>query len=265
MKNLINFFILFILFTLLSSHEFWLDPNKFIYERGEKINVRFFVGENFDGENWKGNNEKTQSLKLYYGGVSDDLSKYISKEKGDSLEITMLDEGINVIAFNSTNTFIKLEADKFNEYLQEDGLTETLEYRKQNNEMDSVGREWYQRCAKTIFQVGNENDKTFSVNTNLPLEIIPLSNPYLVKKNDSLSVKVIFQNYPLANYHVKIWHRENDSTIKAGMLTDENGEIKFPVLPSGKWMLSLVKMVRLQNDAKADWQSYWGSFTWGYK
>ena len=30
------------------------------------------------------------------------------------------------------------------------------------------------------------------------------------------------------------------------------------------WMVSLVKMVPNKADDKADWQSYWGSFTWGY-
>jgi hypothetical protein len=29
-------------------------------------------------------------------------------------------------------------------------------------------------------------------------------------------------------------------------------------------MVSCVKMVRLQNDPQAEWQSYWGSLTWGY-
>src|SRR5678809_977979 len=78
MKRLIYFFTLFTFFTLLSSHEFWLYPHKFIYKRAEKINIRFWVGENFDGGNWTGNNERINSLKLYYGGVSDDLSPVVT-------------------------------------------------------------------------------------------------------------------------------------------------------------------------------------------
>jgi len=265
MKKIKFLFVLLGLSTLFSSHEFWLNPDKFIYNRGEKINIRFFVGENFDGENWNGNNEKIQSLKLYYGGVSDDLSKNINEEKGDSIELTMLDEGTNLVAFNSTNSFIELEATKFNEYLQEDGLYNTIEYRKQNNETDSLGKEFYQRCAKTLIQVGNIKDKTFSVNTDLPVDIIPITNPYTLKNEDSLTVKILFRNFPLANALVKIWHRENDKTEKSGLVSNENGEIKFPVTISGKWMLSVVKMERLENDTQAQWQSYWGSLTWGYQ
>lgn len=265
MKRFIYLAVLFVFFTLLSSHEFWLNPEKFIYTRGEKINIRFLVGENFDGENWKGNNEKIQSLKLYYGGVSDDLSGTISEEKGDSIELTMLDEGTNLVAFNSTNSYIELDAAKFNEYLQEDGLYNAIEYRKQNNETDSLGKEYYQRCAKTLIQVGHVIDKTFSASTGLPVDIIPITNPYSLKNKDSLAVKILFLNAPLINARVKIWHRENNKTEKTEQLSNENGEIKFPVAVSGKWMVSIVKMERLENNTKAQWQSYWGSLTWGYE
>jgi hypothetical protein len=30
-------------------------------------------------------------------------------------------------------------------------------------------------------------------------------------------------------------------------------------------MISTVKMERLENDPRANWQSYWGSCTWGYQ
>ena len=44
-----------------------------------------------------------------------------------------------------------------------------------------------------------------------------------------------------------------------------NGEIVFRVTTKGKWMISTVKMERLIDNPVADWQSYWGSLTWGYE
>jgi hypothetical protein len=67
------------------------------------------VGENFDGENWQGNNGRIKSLKLYYDGVNDDLTPVVTEEEGDSIEYFMIDEGTNLIAFNSNNSFINLE------------------------------------------------------------------------------------------------------------------------------------------------------------
>jgi CRISPR/Cas system CMR-associated protein Cmr3 (group 5 of RAMP superfamily) len=82
------------------------------------------VGENFKGENWSGNKDKVQQLFHYTpsDNVVDVSSKLSSASKGDSLQLPLQEEGTHMVVFNSTNSFISLEADKFNEYLKEDGL-----------------------------------------------------------------------------------------------------------------------------------------------
>ena len=260
---LVIFLLTFI--SSLSAHEFWLNPGKFIYKRTEKVNIRFLVGENFEGENWKGNNERIKFLKIYFGGVSDDYSPFITEAEGDSIEYVMLDEGTNLIAFNSNNSFIDLEPGKFNEYLEEDGLLNALEYREQNNEMGCNGREFYQRCAKTLLQVGDAKDQTYGIATSIPVDIIPSSNPYQLKNKDLLRVKIYYKGSPISNALVKVWHRKKNDTKKIELRSDANGEIVFPVTLSGKWMISTVKMERLFDNPVADWQSYWGSLTWGYE
>jgi uncharacterized GH25 family protein len=56
-----------------------------------------------------------------------------------------------------------------------------------------------------------------------------------------------------------------NKTTKKDLKTNSQGEIAFPVNTSGKWMISMVKMERLFDNPVADWQSYWGSLTWGYE
>ena len=265
MKKLLLIFSLLTFISSLSAHEFWLDPDKFIYKRTEKINIRFWVGENFDGGNWQGNDGRIKSLKLYYGGVSDDLTRVVTEEEGDSIEYFMIDEGTNLIAFNSNNSFIELDPGKFNEYLEEDGLSDALEYRKKNNEMGCNGREFYQRCAKTLLQVGEVKDQTFGIITLMPIDIIPFSNPYQLKNKERLRVKIYYKGSPLPNTLVKTWHRVKNKTEKKDLKTDSKGEIVFPVNTTGKWMISTVKMERLIDNPICDWQSYWGSLTWGYE
>lgn len=265
MKIFLRFISILAVYVLLCSHEFWLSPDKYIYQRTEAINIRFLVGENFEGDNWNGNNSRIQTLTFYYGGVRDDLSEYLSENNGDSLQLTMVDEGTAMIAFNSNNSFIELESGKFNAYLEEDGLNDAIAYRNQHHQTDSTGYEYYQRCAKAIIQVGKTRDNTYKATTGMPVDIIPQYNPYSLNNEDSIRVKILFEKNPLQNALVKVWHRQNDTTIKKEMLTDENGEIVFPVITSGRWMVSTVKMIRLENDSRADWQSYWGSLTWGYE
>lgn len=250
--------------SFLAAHEFWLQPEKFICKRGETINIRFKVGENFKGDNWLGNSTRINSLRLYLKNSRDDLSEQLSKETGDSLQIAMFDEGTAMVTFNSNNAFIKMEAPKFNEYLKEDGLNNAIDDRKKNHETNSGGRELYQRSVKTLIQVGTKTNNCFKQATDLPLDIIPQSNPYQLKNNQLLVAKVLFNKKPLINYDIRIWHRIRDTTLQQHLKTNQKGEIKFNVNTNGKWMVSSVKMTKLTGNTKADWQSYWGSLTWGY-
>ena len=264
MKKIVTLFLLFC-FISISAHEFWLQPDKFIYKKGEKASIRFRVGENFEGDNWSGNRAKINFLTLQTNTGKTDLASSISENKGDSLQLVLQQEGTAMVTYNGLNSYIELEASKFNTYLEEDGLREAIEYRQQHHETDSMGRESYQRSVKTILQVGQKYDSLFKQPSSLPLDIIPLKHPHLTRDGQKISFRILFNKNPLADQLVKIWYRENDKTLKEELLTDQDGIISFRLKKSGSWMVSTVKMLRLENDPKAQWQSYWGSCTWGYQ
>jgi uncharacterized GH25 family protein len=98
----------------------------------------------------------------------------------------------------------------------------------------------------------------------LPLDIIPLSHPYIVAAKQSMKMKVLFNKQPLANQKIHVWHKLPEGVTDSTYTSNENGEITFTVSPKGEWMVSCVNMVRLEKDSKAQWQSYWSSCTWGY-
>lgn len=264
MKQTSLLLLLFLLLGAVAAHEFWLEPQRFIVSAGEEINIRFRVGERFEGENWSGNRERVQQLKLYYAEVTDDLSGQLSADPGDSLQFTFFEEGTAMVCFQSTNSFIELESAKFNEYLQEDGLTNALQYRKEQNETDSSGREYYQRSVKTLVQVGHMKTSVCQKRTTLPFDLVPLSNPYSISKPDTLAVRIFFQNEPVTALKVRLWKKLAGQVRTTDLLTDTTGTIRFAVEPEGEWMVSAVRMQRLEADPVAQWQSYWGSLTWGY-
>lgn len=264
MRKIIPILIILLLVEPILAHEFWLQPEHFIYKPGQTINIRFRVGEDFDGSNWGGNHEKINSLQLWLDDIKDDIAGEVSNEKGDSLQLSIYDEGTPMITFNSTSSFIELDSAKFNAYLMEDGLITAIDYRNTHHETDSAGREFYQRSVKTLLQVG---DKKSNVNmaTGLPLDIIPLQHPYALKDNDSLGFRVLFNNKPLVAQLVNVWHRLNGKTTRQTLKTDNRGRLAFQLITEGKWMVSAVNMVHLNNTPKTSWQSYWGSCTWGYE
>lgn len=256
---------------MLSGHEFWLQPGKYFYNIREIADISFRVGENFTGENWSGNRDKIKMLThVLPNGSSVDLSSRLSSTKGDSLKLPLQQEGTHMILFNSTNSFIDLEPEKFKAYLEEDGLIETLAYRSKNGESLKNGKEYYQRSVKTIIQVGNERTDACTAPTVLPLDIIPIVNPYTppglrpTQDLPSVRFRILFKGKPLANHLVKTWFRnESGKMTMESYKTNPRGFITAK-RHSGKFMVSTVYMERNMADTVADWQSYWASVNFEY-
>ncbi|MBP6686937.1 MAG: DUF4198 domain-containing protein [Lacibacter sp.] len=264
LKYKLTYLLILILVLPSLAHEFWLEPQQYIFSRTDEINIRFRAGEAFTGDNWKGNRDKVSELKLYYADIVDDLSDALTDDEGDSLQFSIHEEGTAMVTFNNINSFIEQEAATFNSYLLEDGLQSAIDYRNQHNETDSIGREFYQRSVKTIVQVGTVKTDVYKKQTTLPVDIIPLSHPYKLSNGDTLKVKVLYRGEALANTKIRIWHKLLGKVTDTSFMSNAKGEISFPVNTTGEWMVSCVTMIRLANDPKAQWQSYWGSVTWGY-
>jgi uncharacterized GH25 family protein len=248
----------------LNSHEFWLQPNRFQYKTGDAVRIRFHAGEQFKGENWNGTRASVEQLTLFWKEYDDDLKPLIGDTlQGDSLTLQFFDEGTVMAAFESNDHYLRLDPDSFQSYLQEYGLRHALEYRAAEGETDSAGTEYYRRSVKTVVQVGTALDNLCTKPTGLPLDIIPLAHPYALKKGQSLPVKVLFKGKPLPQYRVKVWNRLNGKTQVKDLETDTTGQLRIPVSLAGQWMVTAVGMERADRDS-ADWQSYWGSLTWGY-
>lgn len=253
----------FFLISHCFAHEFWLNPEKFFYQKGDKATVFLQVGENFEGMPWKG---KITRLSLFAPMKDDSLSTHIDTLKR-SVSVLLTNEGTNILVLQNKPSRIELDAEKFNAYLKEDGLDEILEYRKKNGLENTAGREIYERCAKLLLKVGKLQDKNFSRNTNLPLEIIPLNNPYSGKfgKMKKTYFNIKFQGKPAPNLTVRFWQKVGKELIKQEAKTSAGGEVAFEFTPKGKIMISCVKMTQHDKPAEADWHSYWGSLVFGYE
>ena len=98
----------------------------------------------------------------------------------------------------------------------------------------------------------------------MPLEIIPLKNPYTLKVGDKMTVQILFNGKPLANNLIVTWDKTpTTKTRQQKYKTDKKGFLTFMLDKKGQWMVSLVHMIALENNSEADYQSYWGNLTFG--
>jgi len=271
MKRTVLIFCIIVLSVIAFAHEFWLHPRKYFYSIRETANIRFVVGENFQGDNWKGNKDKIAQLVHYTPSENlVDLSGRISANTGDSLQLPLQEEGTHMVIFNSTNSFIRLEADKFNEYLKDDGHDEVILYRKTHGEEKLAGTEHYQRSVKTILQVSGKLTDACTQATGLPLDIIPAENPYSIpdplsgKKKIILKFRVLFKGEALGNALVRGWYHIPGKGVQVDSVrTNKKGWVSLERHP-GPYMVSCVHMERTTDGGEADWQSYWGSLSFEY-
>ncbi|MBC8112312.1 MAG: DUF4198 domain-containing protein [Verrucomicrobia bacterium] len=131
-------------------------------------------------------------------------------------ELKFTAEEVIAFYFHSQNAFIELEGDKFTQYLTEDGIQNMLQLRQARKEENKKACELYQRCAKTLVQVSNATDQKYKKVVGLPLEIIPLQNPYQLKTHEKLQVKILFKGKPLPKYSLRTWYKAqtSESTIE---------------------------------------------------
>lgn len=244
------------------AHEFWLSPKKFSVAVGEEVGIDFLVGENFEGEPWDVQLSRVVKLEHYQLSQMKSLMTTLKPSEKEKLKLKFSTEGTQLIYFQSQDSFIELEAEKFNAYLKEDGLEDTYDQRKRTNTLDKPAKEYYSRFTKVLLQAGNKVDDTYRKKVGARLEIVPLQNPYALQKGDYLQCQVLIDGKPALHQMVKVWNKVTGRTFLQNIYTEKDGTIKFPINAQGPWMVSTVKMIPSEKP-DADWRSMWASLTFG--
>lgn len=263
MKNYLTAITSLISVGLAFGHEFWLQPSRFFANVGDRIDVQVLVGEGFLGERSEGKKNRIIQYRHYTAGGITDLAPTLMGDTYGDVSVSLTVPGTHLFSFANTPKFLAMKADSFLLYLQEDGIDNVIEARRQRGETDKPSRELYQRCAKTLVQVGPKADNTFAKNTGLMLEIIPSQNPYSQRLGQLAEFRILFGNKPLTNASVRYWNRDASNQLhEERRRSDAQGHVRFR-LRAGSNMVSLVHMVPEKDTTEADWHSYWGSLTFG--
>jgi uncharacterized GH25 family protein len=263
-KKLISFAVLLSCSLLAQAHEFWLQPLKFVHQTGEDLVVNFKVGESFMGEPWKVTKDRLERLELHQTNTMKDLRAAVVEGDKGNLKTPLTVEGTYLLVMQSNAVFSDLEAEKFNEYLKEDGLDEAYAHRRKTNTLDKNGTELYARYSKLLVQAGEKTDNTFRKEAGLPVEIIPEQNPYALKIGAPIRFRILYMGKPLFGAKVRVWNFHNNRTTAQNIFSQQDGTVETHISNPGRWMVSFVKMVP-SKDPKADWQSYWASLVFGVK
>jgi hypothetical protein len=262
--------------TATLAHEFWLEVPGFHLPASGTRSLHLFTGQNFTGTKWPGKASRVYRL-VRFGPTPADSTTLTPKQPAatDSLatSISFTAPGTHLVVLQTTAAFIKLSATEFTAYLKEEGLTNALNLRRVRHQDTTAGREAYQRCAKTLVQVGpalagSPADTLFRRVLGTPLELVPEQNPFLLRPGASFTVRVLRVRKPAPGTTVQVWERQPGGlpTRHFTLRANQNGRLLLRLPGPGPYLLAAVEMAPMPRPApggvpEADWLSTWASLT----
>jgi uncharacterized GH25 family protein len=251
-----------------SGHDLWLQPNNFQIANAGSVPVAIFAGHGKDRENWGIRSDRIIALRsMNPGGQATDLMPLVKAgTAAPAIRLHFEQAGTHVILMQSNAAKSDLPAARFNDYLQQEGLTPAIAQRRKTRSIDRPGRELYSRRGKTLVRVGHANGAGKSVASRrfgLALEIVPERDPYLLGPAQTLPVRVYFEGHPLSGALVKLTNLDADARPMAAQRTDGDGRAHFNLPGRGKWLLNVIWTKPLAGNSNADFQTIFSSLSFG--
>lgn len=247
--------------SVVSSHEFWIAPQKFQAEKNEDLSASFVNGENFKGSELAWFDNRVARAFAVVG----DGTYPITGRLGDipALKVPTKEDGLVVIAVEtkpSTLTYRKPE--KFRNF---------VEHKKLGVDADAQDypfREIYTRHVKSLIGVasGIGADRALGLET----EIIALQNPFTDNLTNGLEVIVNLNNLPRARVQIEVFEKAPDQTVSVFTLrSDAEGKAIVPVKPGHQYLLDAVTLRRpaeqsltnIASPADVEWETLWAALT----
>ncbi len=242
----------------LAAHDMWIDPTTFLPASGEIVGVRLRVGENLLGDPIPRDPSQIQQF------VVDDAEgrkPVVGRARGDPAGFVRASmPGLLVIGYRSNPASVELPADKFNQYLKEEGLDAVGALRASRNQTGAPVRELFSRCAKSLVLSAAGRTGTGDRALGFPLELVAERNPYTLESGEELPVRLTYGAKPLPGALVVAINRVNP-TRKIAARSDADGRVRLPLAGGGMWLIKAVHMVQAPAKSGADWESFWASLT----
>jgi hypothetical protein len=249
------------------SHDFWLQPNRYKIAPGIPNDMTIQVGHAQFRARWSGQLERIIQFRSIGPHDRTDLHDQMKPTPQRDATLTFANPGVEVLVFQSNHASSVLPSIRFNDYLRAEGLTPALEIRAKTGQMDAPGREIYSRCAKALILVGAPGataQPQVTQPVGLPLEIVPLRDPYTLGINEALPVQVLFLGKPLAGATVMLTNLEFDGQALETKLSDKNGRASFIVPHLGTWLVNVLWTQPIQNNPAGDFDTTFSSLTFGF-
>lgn len=190
--------------TVFCSHDLYLKMDSYFLQPNQEATLSLYNGTFERSENIITRDRMLDACIISHGERKaiesnqwkdqDSTVTYLSFNTGKA--------GTYVAGVSTKARNIELSADKFNSYLEHDGVLDILAQRTANDLLDQDAVESYQKHVKAIYQVGDMRTDDWNTILDYPIEFVPQANPYEKYSGDSIDVQLLLDGKPLAGHLV---------------------------------------------------------------
>lgn len=238
------------------AHDFWVNPDSFVVSVGAGTALSMQVGHG-DARQRSAIPSRRIVRFAAWTPAGDTL------DLRDSGRLTPMEAGLHLLVLETdANAQSHLPADRFNAYVQEEGLWPAAQARARQGATARDAIERYRRVAKALVQAGAPGEGGQDLATKrlgLPLEIVLARPPSAPDGDGLLAAQVFFQGRPLARALVKLTDLDHDDKPVAAQATDFDGRVRLRRPPPGNWLLNVVWTTPLAGDDGADFDTIFSS------
>ena len=242
----------------LSAHDMWIEPTTFAPAIGEIVGVKLRVGENLLGDPLAVDPALVNQFLVADTAGEAPVVRRDGSDPAGLLRVAS--PGLRIIGYRSNPSAVETSADKFNQYLKEEGLDAIIELRARRHESGTRARDLFARCAKSLVFSGPASAAQRDRRLGFPLELVAERNPYALRDDETLPVRLTYENKALAGALVVAFDRRNPSD-KIAARTDRDGRVQLRLRRGGMWLVKAVHMIPAPPGAPAEWASFWASLT----
>ena len=246
------------------AHDLFLKLDSFFVKVNDKVAIKILNGS-FQNSEGAVNFTRLKDVSVVSPSGKRTNPKEIDFTKDATtsfLNLQPTETGNYVVGLSTMPREIDLKAKDFNDYLEEDGIPDTLVDRKLKNELTKDARERYSKHVKTIFQTGDKQTDNYKTVLGYAVEIVPQNNPYTLKTGEALSILCLKDGKPLTDQVVLSGREDGAGKLIVGssIRTDKKGIAKIKIDGQGKWYIKFINMIPV-TDPKVNYESKWATLT----
>lgn len=278
---------LLLAFVVLCSHDLYIKMDNYFLKPNQEATLNLYNGTFEKSENTITRDRILDASILFQGKrLNIDPSQWTDKDSTiTQFKFTPIESGTYLTGVSTKARNIELTAEKFNSYLEHDGVLDMLKDRTDKNLLDQDAIESYEKHVKAIYQVGDMKTNDWSTALGYPIEFVPQSNPYEKNTGEDLDVQLLLDGKPIANQlvyadYIKVSHDhdhghshddehkhshddadDHTHTGNQQLRTNDQGMVTVNLPEDGIYYLRTIHMVNVTDSDALTHRSKWATLT----